>query len=241
MRTVVEICCGSAEDALLAFAAGADRVELNCALEQGGLTPTPGTLPEIKSRYPKGKVLTMVRPRGGDFCYSEREYAVACRDGELLLLSGADGLVFGFVNEKGQVDRQRTERFVRLAHDAGKEAVFHRAIDTVGNWREALDTLMELGVDRVLTSGQKVTALEGAETIRQIVAYVHGRLEILPGSGVRVNNMEEVLAKTGCTQVHMSARKTVQGLSSQTEVDFGTYRQVDQELVKAIVQKAAHK
>lgn len=237
MKPLVEICCGSVEDALLAFEAGADRVELNCALEQGGLTPTLGTLLEVKSHCHKGKIMAMVRPRGGDFCYSEREYTAACRDGELLVLSGADGLVFGFVNEKGQVDRQRTERFVQLAHKAGREAVFHRAIDTVENWREALDTLMGLEVDRVLTSGQRATALEGAETIFQMREYVHGRLEILPGSGIRLHNMEEILQKTGCTQVHMSAHGEIEGQKSSTPVTFGTYKQVDKKLVQAVVEK----
>lgn len=238
MRPIVEICCGSAEDALLAFAGGADRVELNCALELGGLTPTLGSLLEIKNRCPTGKVMAMVRPRPGDFCYSEGEYKAACRDGELLLLSGADGLVFGFINAQGQVDRQRTEHFVKLAHNAGRQAVFHRAIDTVENWREALDTLMELGVDRVLTSGQRMTAVEGADTLRQMVEYTRGRLEILPGSGVRVHNMEALLHVTGCQQVHMSAHEEIEGLKSSTSVTFGTYRQVDTELVKAIAEQA---
>lgn len=236
MKAVVEICCGSVEDALLAFGAGADRVELNCALEQGGLTPTLGSLLEVKSHCHRGKIMAMVRPRPGDFCYSDSEYTAACRDGELLVLSGADGLVFGFVNEKGQVDRQRTERFVQLAHKAGREAVFHRAIDTVENWRQALDTLMELGVDRVLTSGQKPTALEGAETIFKMREYAKGRLEILPGSGIRLHNMKEVLEKTGCTQVHMSAHEEIEGQKSNTPVTFGTYKQVDKKLVQKLVE-----
>lgn len=238
MRPIVEICCGSAQDALLAFEGGADRVELNCALEAGGLTPTLGSLLEIKSHFSKGKVMAMVRPREGDFLYSEAEYKNACRDGEMLLLSGADGLVFGFIDRDGRIDRQRTAHFVRLAHNAGREAVFHRAIDTVEDWKAGLDTLMELGVDRVLTSGQRSTAIEGADTLREMVAYAGGRLEILPGSGVRLHNMEALLGKTGCKHVHMSAHTQRQGMASKTEVSFGTYRQVDKALVAAIVQKA---
>lgn len=155
------------------------------------------------------------------------------RDGELLLLSGADGLVFGFLKEDGSIDRERTAYMANLARRAGKEAVFHRAMDLVPDWKAGLDVLMETGITRVLTSGQKPTALEGAETIRQMQAYAAGRLEILPGSGVRARNMEKLLQYTGCHQMHMSAHREVDGGQSRTEVSFGGYRQVDRALVQA--------
>lgn len=236
MKPILEICCGSAEDGVLAFAGGADRIELNCALELGGLTPTLGSLLEIKSRVPQGKIMAMVRPRPGNFCYSQGEFQTMKRDGELLLLSGADGLVFGFLKEDGSIDRERTAYMANLARKAGKEAVFHRAIDLVPDWKAGLGALVETGITRVLTSGQKPTALEGAETIRQMQAYAAGRLEILPGSGVRAHNMEKLLQYTGCQQVHMSAHREADEGHSFTEVSFGGYRQVD----RALVEAAAH-
>lgn len=233
MKPILEICCGSAEDGLIAFAGGADRIELNCALELGGLTPSLGSLLEIKSRVPQGKIMAMVRPRPGNFLYSEREYAAMKRDGELLLLSGADGLVFGFLREDGSVDMERTAYMAGLAQRAGKEAVFHRAIDMAPDWKKGLDALMEAGITRVLTSGQRPTAIEGAETLRQMQIYAAGRLEILPGCGVREHNLEALLQYTGCYQVHMSAHRQKEAGASPTEVSFGGYKQADRDLVQA--------
>lgn len=205
-KVILEVCCGSADDVIEAYKAGADRVELNSSLFLGGLTPSIGTL-AVARRETKLKIMAMVRPREGGFCYTEAEFAAAVEDAKLLLAHGADGLVFGFLHADGTVDRERTRILAQLAQDAGKETVFHRAIDVVPDWRAALDTLMELGITRVLTSGQEPSALQGAETIREMAEYAAGRIQILPGAGIRARNVERVLAQTGCGQVHLSGHR----------------------------------
>lgn len=149
-RILLEVCCGSADDVIEAHRGGADRVELNCDLFHGGLTPTLGSL-LVAKRETGMKIIAMVRPREGGFCYTQAEFAAAVEDGKLLLEHGADGLAFGFLREDGTVDAQRTGVLAELCRERGKEPVFHRAIDVTPDWRAALDALMELGVARVLT------------------------------------------------------------------------------------------
>lgn len=205
-RILLEVCCGSADDVIQAYRAGADRAELNCDLFHGGLTPSLGEL-VVAKRETGMKLIAMVRPREGGFCYTQAEFATAVEDAKLLLAHGADGLAFGFLHEDGTLDRGRTQVLAELAREAGREAVFHRAIDVVPDWREALDALIELGVTRVLTSGQEPDVPQGADTIREMIAYAAGRIEILPGGGVKARNMERVIRETGCTQLHLSGHR----------------------------------
>lgn len=204
---ILEICCGSADDVIRAWKGGAHRVELNSNLFHGGLTPTVGSL-RVAKQAADIPIMAMVRPREGGFCYTEAEFLTAVEDAKLLLENGADGLVFGFLHADGRVDKERTAILAKLAQDAGKETVFHRAIDVVPDWKEALDILIELGITRVLTSGQESDVPWGAPTIREMVAYADGRIEILPGGGIRLRNVERVIQETGCNQVHMSAGQT---------------------------------
>lgn len=203
---LLEVCCGSADDVIEAHRAGADRVELNSDLFHGGLTPTLGEL-IVAKRKTGMKIMAMVRPREGGFCYTDAEFATAVEDAKLLLAHGADGLVFGFLHRDGTLDRERTRILAQLAQEAGKETVFHRAIDVVPNWRQALDTLMELGVTRVLTSGQEPDVSLGTATVREMIAYGLGRIEILPGAGITARNMARVIAETGCSQIHLAAHR----------------------------------
>ena len=143
-RIRIEVCCGSADDVIEAFHAGADRVELNSDLFHGGLTPTVGSL-RVAKRETGMPIMTMVRPREGGFCYTPAEFAVCREDARVLLENGADGLVFGFLHEDGTIDRERTRILAETALEAGKEAVFHRAIDVVPDWKRALDSLIRLG------------------------------------------------------------------------------------------------
>ena len=204
---ILEICCGSADDVIRAWQGGAHRAELNSDLFHGGLTPTVGAL-RVAKQNARIPIMTMIRPREGGFCYTEAEFLTAVEDAKVLLENGADGLVFGFLHEDGRIDRERTAILARLAQAAGKETVFHRAIDVVPDWREALDILIELSITRVLTSGQESDVPWGAPTIREMVAYADGRIEILPGGGIRLRNVERVIRETGCNQVHMSAGQT---------------------------------
>ena len=203
----LEICCGSAADAIAAYQDGVKRVELNSDLFHGGLTPSLGSLITIKKAAPDLSVVCMLRPREGGFCYSDREYEVMLADAELFLQNHADGIVFGILNADGTLDIRRNRELVNLAHRYNKEAIFHRAIDVVSDWKGTLDALIRMGVDRVLTSGQAATALEGASTIREMIEYAAGCTVILPGSGIKPHNVQEVLAATGASQVHASLRQ----------------------------------
>ena len=152
-------------------------------------------------------VMTMVRPREGGFCYTQAEFDTAIEDAKLLLHHGADGLVFGFLHPNGTIDLERTRVLAELAREAGKESVFHRAIDVVPDWREALDALIELGITRVLTSGQEPDVSLGTGTVREMIEYAAGRIQILPGAGITARNMDRIIQETGCSQIHLAAHK----------------------------------
>ncbi len=205
-RVLLEVCCGSADDVIQAHKAGAHRVELNSDLFHGGLTPTIGEL-LVAKRETGMKIMTMVRPREGGFCYTPAEFATAFEDARVLLANGADGLVFGFLHDDGTIDKERTRILAEMAQDAGKETVFHRAIDIVPDWREALDALIGLGITRVLTSGQERDVSLGSKTVREMIGYASGRIQILPGAGINARNMDRIITETGCNQIHLSAHK----------------------------------
>ena len=221
-RVLLEVCCGSADDVIQAARAGADRAELNCDLFHGGLTPTLGAL-AVAKRETDIKIMTMIRPREGGFCYTPAEFDTAVEDTKLMLSRGADGLVFGFLHGDGTLDVERTRVLARLAQEAGRESVFHRAIDVVPDWRTALDALIDLGVTRVLTSGQQAAVPLGADTIREMIQYAAGRIEILPGGGIKAGNVEQVVARTGCTQIHLSGHRDAADLSAVNDraIHFG--------------------
>jgi len=205
-KTLLEVCCGSADDVVEAWKAGADRVELNSNLFQGGLTPTIGTLQVVKSHVDI-PVMTMIRPRSGGFCYTDIEYQTMQADAKELLRQGSDGLVFGFLHSDGTVDEERTRAFVELAGD--KPSVFHRALDVTPDWKRALDSLIRLGVKRVLTSGQASDVFFALETIAEMIRFAGDAIEILPGAGITLENVERVVKLTGCTQVHVARHKAV--------------------------------
>ena len=216
-RILVEACCGSADDALEASRGGADRVELCSALFLGGLTPSAGSLKALREQTDI-PVMAMLRPREGGFCYTPLEFRSMLADGRLLLESGANGLVFGCLHADGTVDEDRVRELVALAED--RETVFHRAIDVVPDWRTALDTLIRLGVTRVLTSGQAPAALYGADVIAQMRRHAQGAIEILPGGGITPQNVRRLLELTGCTQVHLSQRRSVSDPSTLAHPDI---------------------
>ncbi len=209
---LLEICCGSAQDAIDAFGAGAHRVELNCALALGGLSPSAGTLKKALEGV-EIPVICMVRPRPGGFCYAPGEFDSMVYDAANFVSMGAAGVAFGCLTPEGRIDVPRCRRMVEAVGEG--EAVFHRAFDALTQpLEEALDILADLGVRRVLTSGQRPTALEGAEVIRRCREYAAGRLELLPGGGVRPHNAREILEKTGCRQLHGTFHKDARDRSA---------------------------
>ncbi len=204
-KILFEVCCGSADDVLAAYQGGADRVELNSDLFHGGLTPSVGTLIHAKKIAPF-PILCMVRPREGGFCYTDNEFAVMLEDARALLENGADGIVFGILHEDGTIDVDRCKAMLRVI--GGKQSVFHRAIDVTPDAFAALDTLIDLGVTRVLTSGQAPTVPQGAQMIRRMIGHAAGRIEIQPGAGIDETNAAWVREQTGATMLHAAMLKT---------------------------------
>ncbi len=219
-RVLLEMAVASVEDALAAQAGGADRLEVNAALALGGLTPSLGTLLEVRAAVAL-PVLAMVRPRPGGFAYSEADFRVMQRDADLFLQHGADGIVFGILTADGQVDRDRCRLLVRQAGE--RAAVFHRAFDVTPDPFAALDQLIELGCRRVLTSGQEETAYNGAGRIAELIRRAAGRIEVLPGGGINRFTVADVLARTGCDQVHASlrTRRADSSVAGRPQVSFG--------------------
>ncbi len=201
-RILLEIIASTVTDCVAAEGGGADRIELCAAITTGGLTPSLGTLIEARKRV-RIPLMAMVRPRAGGFCYSDEEFATMRCDAALLVEHGADGIVFGCLHANGSVDTARCGKLVEIAN--GKQTVFHRAFDAVPDAAAALDALIELGFTRVLTAGQKKTALDGRERLQELLARAAGRIEILPGGGIRAHNVGQLLAATGYTQVHLTA------------------------------------
>src|SRR4051812_40584234 len=220
MSTFLEICCGSIDDALQAQSGGAQRIELCSALFLGGLTPSIGTMQHARQQL-NIPIMAMVRPRGGGFCYTEAEFATMQLDAEAMLTARADGIVFGILHEDGTVDLPRTRRLREIA--GSKQTVFHRAFDVTPNPFRALDELANIGITRILTSGQQNTVPEGADLIRRMIEHAAGRIEILPGGGIKPYNLADVIARTGCTQVHLTAFRSVADTSTRCRpnVTFG--------------------
>ena len=207
-----EVCCGGIEDVVAAVNCKADRIELNSALELGGLTPSVSLLREVK-QLTDIPVCCMVRPRGSGFCYSDKEYALIKKEAEMLLNNGADGIVFGFLKEDGFIDARRTKEFVSLIKP--KEAVFHKAFDHVKDKDEAIKTLIDCGVDRILTSGTLTMSDDGLEIMKHLNETYGHKISILPGGGVNKDNIVTILKTTGCHQIHMTGK--------MLKADFSTY------------------
>jgi copper homeostasis protein len=219
-RVLLEVPIASVDDALAAHRGGADRLELNAALPLGGLTPSLGTLIEVKAATPL-PVVVMIRPRPGGFAYSETDFQVMRRDVDLALQHGADGVALGILSADGRVDEDRCRRLLQLA--AGREVVFHRAFDVTPEPLEALEQLIELGFRRVLTSGQEETAYNGAGLIAELIRRAAGRIEVLPAAGINRFTVGDVLARTGCNQVHASlrGRREDRSTAAHPRVSFG--------------------
>lgn len=233
---IIEACVASVESALEAANGGADRLELNCALELDGLTPSPGLYNEIQATVSL-PVIVMIRPRSFGFVYSDAEFRAIQDDIDLLLGLGADGIAIGILNTDLTVD---THRMLEICEQVGdSELVFHRAFDVTPNTGIALEQLIDCGVNRVLTSGQAPTAPAGVAQIAKLVEQAKGRIEILPGSGINARNAAVLVHQTGCTQIHGTFRNT--GIPSPTASGLDRLRippppGTDAEVVSAVRQ-----
>lgn len=205
MKNIVEICCGSYYDAVQASQGGAGRIELNSALHLGGLTPSLAALELVKEEL-ELKVIAMVRPRGAGFCYSGEDFRIMLAECEMMMSHGADGIAFGCLNEDASLNQQQNSAMMEIIKKYNGEAVFHRAFDCSKDPFEAMEALISLGVNRVLTSGLMPKAMDGAETIRQLQMKYGDKIQILAGSGINITNALELIKMTGIHQVHSSCK-----------------------------------
>lgn len=203
---ILEICAGSVESAIAARDGGAARIELCAALEIGGTTPSAGLIAE--ARKIEGIVLNVIiRPRGGDFLYNEHEAACMEQDIRTCRQLGADGVVIGALTADGDIDTALCKRLIDAAD--GMSITFHRAFDMCRDPKRALEELIAIGCDRVLTSGQAATAEAGLPLLKELVQQAAGRISIMPGCGVNSGNAARILQATGAAEIHASARKNV--------------------------------
>lgn len=197
---LVEACVDSVDSAVAAQSGGADRVELCDNLYEGGTTPSAGTLAASRARL-RIPLFAIIRPRGGDFLFSDAERDAMRHDVVTARDLGADGVVIGALRPDGTVDSDCTRELVEVAGPLS--VTFHRALDVCRDPAEALETLIGLGVERVLTSGQAPTALEGAATIAALVRQAQGRIKIVVAGEIDEGNLVQVIAKTGAREVHV--------------------------------------
>ena len=203
---LLELACGTAEDALAAAAGGADRVELCSAMFLGGLTPSIGAVDWVRENS-NIEIFAMLRPRAASFSYSEDDYQTIKRDAKNFLDHGVSGLVLGFLTADNRLDLTRLKDF-RQSFPEDK-LVCHRAFDIVVDWREAMEELIELGFVRILTSGQAPNVLMGKERICEMVEAAAGRIEIMPGGGLKAHNIDEIIRDCKVHSVHMNLRRQV--------------------------------
>ena len=208
----MEVCVDSVESAVNAVKGGASRLELCGSLAEGGTTPSLGLLRVVKQEV-NVPVFVMIRSRGGDFAYSEQEFEVMKEDLRLFREDGnADGFVFGVLKPDGQVDKKRCYELIELARP--QPVTFHRAFDMTRDPLAALEAIIGLKMERILTSGQDTTAMEGLPLIKELVEKSRGRIMIVPGGGITERNLDRVLVGSGCMEFHCSARTSVDSVMS---------------------------
>lgn len=237
--TTLEICCYGVDCAMTAQQAGADRVELCAAPREGGLTPSAGSL-EAARREISIPVHPIVRPRGGDFCYTAREFEIMKSDVARIRDMGFPGLVIGMLDEEAHIDRARMRQIMALCD--GVQVTFHRAFDLCHSPNRALDELTALGVARVLTSGQQQSAENGIALLKELNEQSEGPI-IMAGAGVRLSNLQKFL-DSGLCEVHSSAsrlvtspmryRKAGVSMCSDAETDEFSRYCVDSDVVEAM-------
>jgi copper homeostasis protein len=200
---LLEICVFNTATAVAAEKAGADRIELCENYANGGTTPSYGYLKTVREKIGI-PVFPMIRPRGGDYFHSADEIEIIRKDILLCKELGFDGVVFGLLNQDGTIDKENTARLVEAAYPL--EVTFHRAFDRCIHPYEALETLIECGCNRILTSGQQPKVTEGLAMVKQLVEQANDRIIIMPGSGLNSSNVASIIATAGVTEVHTSAR-----------------------------------
>ena len=202
-----ELCAYSVDACRVAARLGVDRVELCASPAEGGVTPSLATIERVAA-IPNLDLSVMIRPRGGDFLYSDEEFQTMLQDIAYARKAGATGVVFGILTADGKVDVERTRALVEASE--GMETTFHRAVDMTEDYTQAVEDVIATGCTRILTSGGYDKAIDGIDNIRRAVELSRGRIEIMAGSGVVAKNAEE-LKGAGVDALHFSAKKMVVG------------------------------
>lgn len=243
---LLEVCANSVTSALAAQEGGAARVELCENLYEGGTTPSHGEILLARKQL-HIKLYVLIRPRGGDFLYSDLEFDVMAADVGYSAETGCDGVVIGILNADGTIDKERCAKLVQMAKPLGLGVTFHRAIDMCADMYQALEDIIEIGCERILTSGGKGTAMEGASMIAGLIKKAAGRITIMPGSGINKNNVTDLVRFTGAVEVHSSARMPVQSkmnyrnehiIMGDNYGDEYVFQETDAGIVKNIIKMA---
>jgi copper homeostasis protein len=200
-RVLLEICVETVDQAVAAENGGADRIEFCSDLPCGGVTPEPTLMRTVRQRVGI-PIHVMIRPRAGDFCYSEREFETMKRDVAVAKEIGLSGVVLGVLDPDGNVDRESTRALVQVAHPL--PVTFHRAFDQCPDLTVALETVIQTGATRILTSGGAAGVVDGLVRLASLVKIAGNRIVIMPGSGVRCENVERILRSTGAREIHTS-------------------------------------
>lgn len=233
---ILEICANSVQSAQFAAQGNAHRIELCSNLEQGGTTPSPGMI--LEANKLDIEVYVLIRPRIGDFVYSEYEYDTIKSDVIFCKENGCEGVVIGFLTKDGEIDEKRTNEIVKLAHPM--EVTFHRAFDCVRDPVQALETIIATGSKRILTSGLVSKAINGKHTLKKLIQSANGRISIMAGSGVNYENVS-VLYHLGIREFHASASKIVSvEVDAKTEVAeefYIPYKETELEKVKLLLEQ----
>ena len=203
MNYIIEIATTDFTTTKSAAEGGADRIELCAALSDGGTTASYGTIKKCREAF-NVQLFPIIRTRSGDFLYTDEEFEIMMNDVTLCKDLGCDGIVIGLLNKNGEIDIKRASKLIELAYPL--EVTFHRAFDRCKDPFEALEQLIETGCQRILTSGQQPTAPQGIDLITQLVKAAGERIIIMPGSGVRKENIKELAEKTGAKEFHSSLR-----------------------------------
>ncbi len=200
----IEICANSLQSAINAQKAGADRVELCDNLFEGGTTPSAATI-LLTRKYLDIGLFVLIRPRGGDFCYNEQEIELMLADIQFAKEAGVDGVVIGALQSDGTINMEANRELIEAAKPM--QTTFHRAFDVCREPFEAIEQIIDLGFDRILTSGQRQTAIEGVDLIQKLVEQAGSRITILAGAGINAQNIAALQKKTKAKEFHFSAKK----------------------------------
>lgn len=242
---LIEVCANSIASALAGQSGGAARIELCSALSEGGITPSAATIEQAREQL-QIPLHVLIRPRSGDFCYDQCEFATMLRDIEFCKRAGVNGIVIGMLQPDGAVERDRMNALIAAARPMA--VTFHRAFDMAADAFRALDDVLSLGVERLLTSGQRGSAVQGKGLIAELVRRAGDRLVVMPGAGIHDGNIQDLIRTTGAAEYHLSGQKKIEsrmvyrnphvfmGVPGLPEYELGV---TDVEKIRRVVQAAS--